>query len=125
MKTVLIAILITISFGLSAQIDTSKISVTSDSTFQEEVAQDTMYWKFDSASKRVNGKTYLFHRAKLVRRVNGVEIPQLDSGVLRTKEYREWLNSQKTWILNDIEHQKKALSQLQDFKAAIQDELKE
>jgi len=119
MRGFLIVLFATIAISASAQINVDAIDLLTDSTFQEAIPVDTMYWQFEQADKTMDGKTIALYRAKLIKRTNGVEVPLLDSGVVRNKEYKAWLRTQKVWIDNDIEVTRKTESQLKDLLTAI------
>ena len=120
MKQILFLFLLLCSLNASAQIDVTKISLTTDTTL---TSIDTVYWNFAKVEVPRGQKNIPLYQADLVTWRGGNRTVNLSSGVLVRRDYAEYLRQQRERVANERFALLAAVKQLAEQQAALSAEL--
>lgn len=120
MKQIIFIFLLLVSLSANAQIDVTKISLTTDTTL---TSIDTVYWNFATVEVPRGQKTIQLYQADLITWRGAGRTVQLSSGVLIRRDYANYLRDQRVRVANERLALLAAIKQLAEQQAALSAEL--
>lgn len=120
MKQIIFIFLLLVSLSANAQIDVTKISLTTDTTL---TSIDTVYWNFATVEVPRGQKTIQLYQADLITWRGAGRTVQLSSGVLIRRDYANYLRDQRDRVANERLALLAAIKQLAEQQAALSAEL--